>query len=175
MDKIFFSDWQSIIRILIISVAAYFSLILILRISGKRTLSKMNAFDFIITVALGSTLSAAILNKNVTLAEGVLAFIVLVGLQFLITYLSIEKKFISNLMKSTPTLMLYKGEFLKKNMKKERILEDEVLATLRENGIGSVEEADAVVLETDGTLTVIKDISDPTTSVIKNVRKEYDD
>ena len=55
MEKILFNDWQSIINILIITIAAYLSLVFILRISGKRTLSQMNAFDLIITMAIGST------------------------------------------------------------------------------------------------------------------------
>jgi uncharacterized membrane protein YcaP (DUF421 family) len=69
MDKIFFNDWQSLLRILIISVTAYAALIFILRISGKRTLSKMNAIDLIVTIALGSTLASFILSKDVSLSE----------------------------------------------------------------------------------------------------------
>ncbi|MEX1013557.1 MAG: DUF421 domain-containing protein, partial [Candidatus Paceibacterota bacterium] len=96
MENIFFENWTTIARTLIIGILAYASLILLLRISGKRTLSKMNAFDFIITVALGSTLATVLLNKDVTLAEGVVGFAVLIFLQFIITWLSVR----SNLVKS---------------------------------------------------------------------------
>lgn len=83
MDKVFFDSWESILRTLIISVLAYGSLVVILRISGKRTLSKMNAYDLIVTVALGSTLATVLLNKDVALADGVLTFILLISLQYL--------------------------------------------------------------------------------------------
>ncbi|KAA9331268.1 DUF421 domain-containing protein [Adhaeribacter soli] len=167
----FFSDWQSLIRIFIISIAAYLALVFILRISGKRTLSKMNAFDLIVTIALGSTLATVILNKNVTLSEGVLAFTLLVFLQYIITYSSARSSRVSQLVKSAPTLMAYKGELLQKNMRSERIDEDEVWAALRKKGYSSLSETDAVVLETDGSLTVIKRITDPEAPAVKVLLK----
>lgn len=175
MDKIFFSDWQSIIRISIISITAYLSLIFILRISGKRTLSKMNAFDFIVTIALGSTLATVILNKDVALADGILAFVCLVFLQFVISYLSSRKKRVNNLVKSTPTLIAYRGKLLDKNMRRERIVEEDIWAILREKGVSSLDETDAVVLETDGSLTVVKQIKDRTASAVKNLLKDFGD
>lgn len=74
MKNIFFDSWESIFRTVVITILAYVLLILLLRVSGKRTLSKMNAFDFIVTIALGSTLATVMLNKNVALIDGVLAF-----------------------------------------------------------------------------------------------------
>jgi uncharacterized membrane protein YcaP (DUF421 family) len=92
------------------------ALIILLRISGKRTLSKMNAFDFIVTIALGSTLATVLLNKSVSLADGVLALFLLIGLQFLITFFSVRSKRVSKLVKSIPTLLVYKGDLLQDAM-----------------------------------------------------------
>lgn len=170
MDKIFFDNWESIFRTLIISVLAYVALIFLLRISGKRTLSKMNAFDFIVTIALGSTLATVLLNKDVALADGVLAFAVLISLQYVITYFSARSRRVSNLVKSTPTLLVYKGEMLGRAMKKERIAKDEIYAIVREKGFSSLEQIDAIVLETDGSLTLIKQVQDmgnPTMAPLK--------
>ena len=64
------------------------SLYLILRISGKRTLAKMNAFDFVVTVALGSTLATVFLSKDIALAEGLFAFALLAGLQRIVAWLA---------------------------------------------------------------------------------------
>ena len=59
----FFNDWYGLERILIVSFLAYVALIICLRISGKRTLAKWNAFDFVVTIALGSILATQILSK----------------------------------------------------------------------------------------------------------------
>jgi uncharacterized membrane protein YcaP (DUF421 family) len=64
-----------------VGAAAYFALIVLLRLSCKRTLAKLNAFDFVVTVALGSTPATVLLTSDVALAEGVLAFTLLVALQ----------------------------------------------------------------------------------------------
>ncbi|MEZ6111860.1 MAG: hypothetical protein R3C99_12705 [Pirellulaceae bacterium] len=73
MRQIFFDNAFSLFRTLVMGVLAYVCLIILLRVSGKRTLSKMNAFDLIVTVALGSTLATVLLSKDVTLAQGSLA------------------------------------------------------------------------------------------------------
>ena len=169
MKNIFFESWESILRTGVITILAYAFLIFLLRLSGKRTLSKMNAFDLIVTVALGSTLATVMLSKDVVLADGVLAFFLLIFLQFIITWLSVRNKVISNLVKSSPSLIVYKGEFLKQMMKKERIDEDEVYAIVREHGLSSLDEADAIVLETDGSLNVIRKVNNLKSDIMKNV------
>jgi uncharacterized membrane protein YcaP (DUF421 family) len=110
MKSIFFESWESMLRTGVITILAYVLLIFLLRISGKRTLSKMNAFDFIVTVALGSTLATVMLSKDVVLADGVLGFFLLIFLQYIITWLSVRNTSISNLVKSSPALLVYKGE-----------------------------------------------------------------
>ena len=156
MKNIFFESWESIIRTGIITVLAYGSLVLLLRVSGKRTLSKMNAFDFVVTIALGSTLATVMLSKDVVLADGVLALFLLISLQYVITWLSVRSKTIGNLVRSSPSLLVYKGVFLTQVMKKERIDEGEIYAVVRAHGLSSLEEADAIVLETDGSINLIR-------------------
>ena len=171
MDKIFFDNWESIFRTFIISILAYVALVILLRIFGKRTLSKMNAFDFIVTIALGSTLATVLLNKDVALADGVLAFALLISFQYIITYWSARSRKISKLVKSTPTLLVYRGEMLERAMKKERIARDEIFAIVREKGFSDLEEIDAVVLETDGSLTLIKKVQDMDNPTMSQVKK----
>lgn len=172
--NIFFDSWGSIIHTLVISILAYVALIFLLRISGKRTLSKMNAFDFIVTIALGSTLATVMLNKSVPLADGVLVMFLLIGLQFFITYLSVRSEKVSKLIKSTPTLLVYKSDLLQDAMRKERVNADEIYAILREKGFSSIQDVDAVILETDGSLTVINHIKKLKSDVMQPVQTPPD-
>ena len=106
MNKIFFDNWESIFRTFIITLMAYFTLIEVLRVSEKRTLSKMNAFDFIVTVAVASALGTILLNKSIALADGLLALALLIGLQYLITFLAARFKKVYEWVKGTPTLIV---------------------------------------------------------------------
>ncbi|WLR54223.1 DUF421 domain-containing protein [Mesobacillus subterraneus] len=164
----FFNSWESALRLLIMGFLAYSALILLLRISGKRTLSKMNAFDLIVTVALGSTLATTLLNKNIALIEGIAAFLILIVLQFLVAWLSIRSDGFKKLIKSDPKLIFYQGKYLKENIVKERVLEVEILQAARSSGINSMDQVEAVVLETDGSISVIKK-SDSQTNTLASV------
>jgi uncharacterized membrane protein YcaP (DUF421 family) len=144
-------------------------LLLLLRISGKRTLSKMNAFDLVVTVALGSTLATVLLSKDVALAEGVTALAMLIVLQFIITWLTVRSNRVNQWVKSDPRLLFYQGEFLHGAMKTERINEDEVRQAIRGQGISSVSDVYAVVIETDGSLNVTKRSDHRAGSALANV------
>ncbi len=151
----FFNNWSGLARVAVVSTLAYTGLVVVLRVSGKRTLSKMNAFDLVVTVALGSTLATIILSKDVALVEGMLAFGMLVGLQFVVTWLSVRSQTVSKLVKANPTLLFYRGTFLHGQMRRMRVVEVEVIAAVRQQGIESMGEVEAVVLETDGTIAVV--------------------
>lgn len=164
----FFNSWAGMARTALVGILAYAALILFLRVSGKRTLSKMNAFDFVVTVALGSTLATIILSKDTPLAEGLLALALLILLQFIITWLSVRSKSVSRLVKAEPRLLFYQGEFLWSAMKTERVNEGEVLQAMRNQGMNH-NAVEAVVLETDGSFSVVKRIDDDKVTVLSNV------
>lgn len=152
----FFSGWDSLFRTLVVGLLAYITLVLFLRISGKRTLSKMNAFDLVVTVALGSTLATVLLARDIALAEGALAFGLLIGLQFIVTWSSVRTRWIRRLVTGDPLLLLYCGKFLPTALCQARVTEDEIRAAVRSAGVDSLEMVHAVVLETDGSFSVVK-------------------
>lgn len=156
MERIFFSGWESLLRTLVVSVLAYVVLIVFLRISGKRTLSKMNAFDLVVTVALGSTLATVLLTKDVALADGALAFALLIGLQFVVTWSSVRSEWIRRLVTGEPRLLVYRGEFLSAELRRARVTDEEIRAAVRAAGLASLEDVEAAVLETDGSFSIVR-------------------
>jgi uncharacterized membrane protein YcaP (DUF421 family) len=165
-----FDSWGGLVRTALVGVLAYAALILLLRISGKRTLSKMNAFDLVVTVALGSTLATILLSPDTALAEGVVALATLIGLQYLIAWLAVRSSSVGRLIKAEPTLLLYRGEYLHAAMRRERVTEGEVLAAVRAQGIATPDEVEAVVLETDGSFTCVRRPDEDSAAVLDGVR-----
>ncbi|MFP4281309.1 MAG: DUF421 domain-containing protein [Verrucomicrobiota bacterium] len=157
-------------RTLLIGVFAYAALVLFLRISGRRTLSKMNAFDFVVTVALGSTLATVLLSKSVPLADGLLAFGLLIGLQFLVTWTSVRLQWVQRIVTGEPIMLLFRGACLPQALRKARVTENEVRAAVRSAGLARLEEVDAVILETDGSFSVIPQVEDRGCSGLKGVK-----
>lgn len=151
----FFDSWTGLLRVVVVGMLAYAMLVLMLRISGKRTLSKLSAFDLIVTIALGSTLATVLLTKDVALAEGAVAFALLIGMQFVVAWLSVRSARVRRLVKSEPRLLLLRGQILEGALREERVTEAELQAALRAQGKASLEQMEAVVLESDGSISVI--------------------
>lgn len=155
MEKLLFKDWESLAVIGACALLSYITLFVFIRISGKRTLAKLNAFDFVVTVSLGSTLSSMILGK-VTLAEGALALLIIIGLQYLLAWSTKKSETLEKVINSTPMLLFYNGNFLEDAMEKELITKEEIYAAIREYRLQNVNDVHAVVLELNGDLAVIR-------------------
>ena len=151
----FFDTWHDLLRMAVVGTLAYAGLILCLRTSGKRTLSRMNAFDFVVTVAFGSTFASAILSSSVSIVEAFAAFALLCGLQYAVAELSIRSERFQGLIKAQPTLLFYRGAFLEPAMRTERVTKAEILAAIRGTGLARPSDVDAVVLETNGSFSVV--------------------
>lgn len=154
MNHLFFNGWEPLARTMIVGSLAYISMVLLLRMSGNRTLSKMNAFDFIVTIALGSTLASALLSKSVALSQAVAAFALLIGAQFLVTWLSVRVSWVKRTITGEPTLLFHQGQFIEDNLRRARVTHDEILSACRATGAGTLADVGAVVMETDGSFSV---------------------
>lgn len=154
LSGILFQDWEGVVRAILIGILAYVTLVLFLRISGKRTLAKLNAFDLVVTVALGSTLSAITLQESVALAEGAAALALLIGAQYLVTYWSVRSGRFADIVRSEPTLLVRNGAFCRAAMRRERVTEDEAISAIRAQGGHSVTELESLILESDGSFSV---------------------
>lgn len=151
----FFDSASDLLRVVVVGTLAYVALIFLLRLTGKRTLSKMNAFDLVVTVALGSTLATVLLSKDVSLTEGVLAFAVLVFLQYAVTWTAVRYKPFENWIKAEPQLLFHNGQYLEGALRRERVTQEEVRAAMRSQGHDDPALIRSVVLETDGSMSII--------------------
>lgn len=152
-QSMLFQNWSGILRTILVGILAYVTLVLFLRISGKRTLAKLNAFDLVVTVALGSTLSAILLQESIALAEGAVALGLLILMQYLVTFISVRSVGFAKAVRSEPTLLARDGAFCDKAMKRERITQEEALSAVRSAGGKDIECVKYLVLESDGTIS----------------------
>lgn len=159
MEGMFFNGWFTLLRTTVVGILAYAALVVFLRFSGKRTLAKMNAFDLIVTVSLGSTLATIALSADVALAQGLLALALLVALQFVITWSSVRWGWVRRTITGEPSLLLFRGEYLKAALRRARVTEEEIRAAVRSHGLAAIGEVEAVVLETDGSFSVIGSVN----------------
>ena len=156
--------WDEIARVLVVGVVAYGALLLLLRGFGKRALAKMNAYDFITTVALGSALASAVLSKDVTSSQAFTAFFLLLGLQRLVALLSVRSDRLRRALNNEPALLVRNGELLRDAMRRENLTEADIRSAVRSKGLAEIAGASAVILETDGSMSVIAEAGHPDAS-----------
>jgi uncharacterized membrane protein YcaP (DUF421 family) len=164
-----YSNWSVLIRVIIVGALAYVFVVSSLRLFGKRTLSQLNAFDFVVTVAIGSTLATTILNQNIGLSAGILALFLLICLQMIVASLSVKKAWFKQIVRADPRVLFFKGKFLEDAMMQERVRKEEILQAIRSQGIGSLELVSAVVLESNGNMSVILESRSKDLSSLGNV------
>ena len=151
----FLASLEALGHVALAAAVAYAGLVLILRVAGKRSLAKLNAFDFAVTVAIGSTLATVLLSKDVALADGLLAFAMLALLQYTVTKASVLWNPFKRLVRSRPRRLVANGRYLDAALADERVTRSEVDAAIRKRGFGRLDRVAAVVLETDGGFSVI--------------------
>lgn len=150
-----FESWGALARIAALSTLTYLVVLLLLRVGGNRTLAKTAAFDQVVTVALGSTLATAILSKRTTLADGTAGFLMLVLLQFALAKLILGSRLVQRLVVAKPQVLVQDGQLRRDDLRRARLAESDVHAALRKAGVGRVRDAALVILESDGTFSVV--------------------
>lgn len=155
MDMVFFDNIDKLGRIVLTTVMVYVLIVLVTKVSGKRSTSQLNNFDWIVTVMIGSLGASTILLKDIPFVEGVSSILVLYLLQFLVTkYASISPQF-SSFILSEPRIVFYQGQFLPDAMRAERLTRQEIECAMRSEGVHSFDDVEAIVFESDAKLTII--------------------
>ncbi len=148
-------DGESLLQVVLTTVVIYVLLVALLRVTGKRTTSKMNSFDWIVTVAVGSMVATASLSPQVSIIEGLMGIGLLVFLQFLMSKLSVNLPLFRDAVVATPTLVFFRGQFLDKPMARQRVTREDILSAMRSQGFVDLSEVLAVVLESNADLSVV--------------------
>lgn len=164
--------WLDIaLRGVILSAAALLWVVLLIRINGLRSLSKMTNFDFVMTVALGSLVAGA---AQATDWKGFAQAMVAMAGLFLIQFLSAQIRKASDtaedVMQNDPVFLMRDGEFFDRALERTRVAKSDLIAKLREANALDLSQVRAVVLETTGDVSVLHgDRLDET--LIENVKR----
>ena len=160
MYKFLQPDWSNILQVLITAPVLYLVVIVGIRIVGNRSTSSMNNFDWIVTVAIGGIFASTVILNGTNIWEGIFGILLLLLLQFAVTKAVQKWDMPKKLLKATPQLLVYRGEYMRDNMEASRVIEGEVMAAVRTNGYKCLDNIYAVVLETNAKLSVIPNEND---------------
>lgn len=172
----FWDGWDPIIHTVITLTAGYLALLLILRLSGPRTMASMTPLDFIVAVTIGSAFGRTLTAVDVPLSQAILTVLLLVMLQWLMAWLRGRSPKMRRILDAPPVLIYYEGRFQRKALRKHQLVEDDIHTAVRSSSRGSLKEVSAVILEQNGGLVVIGEAElDDSSSVLKFTGDAEDD
>ena len=151
----FFSSWESLGRGFLLAACVYFALLGALRIAGSRSLAKMSAYDMVVTIALGSLIATIPLSRDTTLADGFVVIATYLVLQRVLSWMLTRWRGARVAVKEAPMLLLWEGRLLDDRLRNKNVTEAEVRAAVRSAGKSSYRDVLAVVLENDGSWSVV--------------------
>ncbi|MDO6819521.1 DUF421 domain-containing protein [Zobellia sp. 1_MG-2023] len=154
MEEWFKFSWEAFGAICITAVGIYIAVILMTRICGKRSFSKMSSFDFAMTVAVGSIIATTILSKSVSLTDGIVGIVTVYLLQMGAAFAR-RNDTVKKLMDNTPLLLMDGEIILEENLRKGRVAKSDLRAKLREANVTELSEVKAVIFETTGDISVL--------------------
>lgn len=169
----FFHDWHSILRIVVIAAVTYVLVISVLRLLGEEALAKMSAYDLLVTVALGSLLASIPLGAGLTVSDGLAAIITYLVLQHIMRWTIRRSKRAERVVRDVPKFMVWDGQFVEKDMEDSSILRGEIRAAVRRSGISSISQVLAVVLENDGDWSVVPYSDDSDLSAFEGLEQPW--
>jgi len=153
-------DWitttpSTVIFIVVSCLLIFVTLVVLTRLVGLRSFSKMSSFDFAMTIAVGSILASVLLNKTTPLANGVVALLSIFLLQYVVAFLRKTTSWAPKLFDNEPKLLMIGEKILYDNLKSTRVTENDLIAKLREANVLDFGQVKAVVLETTGDISVL--------------------
>jgi uncharacterized membrane protein YcaP (DUF421 family) len=136
--------------------SVYLILLLILRLSGRRTLGEMTSFDFVLLLIIAETTQQALLGDDFSVTNSLLLITTLVGIDIVISYLKTRFDKVDRIFDGLPMVIVEHGQPLQERLRKSRLDEHDVLAAARRlQGLERMEQIKYAVLETDGGISII--------------------
>jgi uncharacterized membrane protein YcaP (DUF421 family) len=138
------------------AAAIYLVLLVVFRVSGRRTLAELTTFDFVLLLIIGEATQQALLGEDFLLTKAVLVIVTLLTIELVLSFLKERVPFLDKLLDGVPMVVVDHGRLLRDRMRKARIDEGDILeAARRLQGIERLDQIKYAVLEVSGGITVV--------------------
>lgn len=163
-----------LIVIVIRSLISFIVFLLLTRLMGKRQVSQLTFFDYIVGITIGSIAAEMSFDQNVRIINGITSLLIWGLIPFILAIISLKSRTFQQLIDGKPTIIIKNGEILEKSMKKVFLSIEELMLLLREKNIFKISDVEIAILETNGQLSVLKKTSQQpvTPQMLKMVLKQ---
>lgn len=144
--------WEFVLR----AVIVYVVILVLVRMSGKRTVGQFTPFDMILLVLLGTAVQNSLIGEDVSLLGGLILAATLIGLNYLVGFVTSRSRRADRLIEGAPVVLARDGKLFERVLKKELVSAADFDEAMRQSGCGELEKVKLALLETNGQITIIK-------------------
>jgi uncharacterized membrane protein YcaP (DUF421 family) len=138
------------------AVAIYLVLLVLLRIAGRRTLSEMTAFDFVLLLVIGEATQQALLGEDFSLTTAVIVIVTLIGLDIGLSYVKALSPSLAAFLDGRPMILVEHGRPIAERLARSRVDEEDILEAARESrGLERMDQIRYAILEVSGGISII--------------------
>jgi len=143
--------------IVVRAAAAYFFILLLMRVVGRRELSTLEPFDLIMLVVIGDLIQQGVTQNDFSVVGLLIAGGTIAVLQMAVSWVGFRSPTkVGVVIEGEPMVLVEGGRWIEKNLRRERLTEDEVLSDARRDSISQLDQIEWAILETGGEITFIK-------------------
>ena len=151
------APWPVLLNIALRTTVIYIAVLLGLRLTGKRQLGQLSAFDFVLLLVISNAVQNAMLGPDTSLVGGLVAAFILLFWHTVLDRLRRSSRTASRLLGGSAVVLIYRGRIMDDHLKREHITPEELMQALREHGVPTVEDVRLAALEPDGAVSVIRE------------------
>jgi uncharacterized membrane protein YcaP (DUF421 family) len=138
------------------AIFLYAFVVFVMRVIGRRELSSMTPFDLVLLIVLGDAIQQGLTQDDYSVTGAVLAVATIATLQVFTSYMSFRSRRARNLLEGDPIVVVDHGQIVEKNLRRERMTEDEIAEEMRQQQIASLEEVEWAIVEANGSISFIQ-------------------
>lgn len=144
------------LNLVVRALIVYLSVLILLRISGKKQIGQMGATEFVAVLLISNAVQNSMNGGDNSLVGGLLLALVLILVSSAIAFMTYKSDLCSRIFEGTPTLLIHKGKVVQKNLSREQMNQSDLKIMLRKQGLHFIDEIETAILEADGTLSVTR-------------------
>jgi uncharacterized membrane protein YcaP (DUF421 family) len=138
------------------SMVAAFVLFVLARIMGKKQISQLTFFDYVVGISIGSIAGSLSVERKISFIDGITSMLIWALVPLLFSYLSAKSMKARRLLDGTPTILIQNGKIIEKNLKKVKLTVNDLLEELRVKDAFNIADVEFALLETNGKVSVLK-------------------
>ncbi len=147
---------QTLLEIALRTTVVYVFLLILIRLAGKREIGQLTPFDLVVLLLISNAVQNAMTGPDTSVTGGIVAAFTLIVINVIVAMVRQRSEWFQRFVEGVPVVLVAHGKIIYRNLKREHLTVEELMAALREHEVSDIEKVELSMLEVDGSVTVLR-------------------